>query len=51
MPDRFVGFNNTADLDANDGLLVPNLVHFVRVGEGSDLVAPEDAACISAALR
>ncbi|XP_034232521.1 uncharacterized protein LOC117640270, partial [Thrips palmi] len=49
VPDRFVGFNNTVEPDG--ALLVPNLVHFVRVGDGSELVAPEDAACISAALR
>ncbi|XP_052132536.1 uncharacterized protein LOC113206999 [Frankliniella occidentalis] len=51
VPERFSGFNNTPGRGDADDLLVPNIIHFVRMGEESEEVRPEEAACISAALR
>ena len=55
VPDRFEGFDNRRPRHLTDGDLdepiVPNIVHVIRMGEGSDEVRPEEAACISAALR
>ncbi|KAK3916137.1 GPI ethanolamine phosphate transferase 1 [Frankliniella fusca] len=50
-PGPLSGFNNTVNRGDADELLVPRVIHFIRMGEENRDVRPEEAACISAALR